>query len=94
MYVPVLAPKLDELASPGEMPTRWEEFMKQWPGQWQSMVMRFVEKRTEMGRGEERGGEFLCPERGDVFRRSGNRSAIAGKLTGCGSLQLGSCAVA
>ena len=41
--------------------------MKQWPGQWQSMVTRFVEKRTEMGRGEERGdlsgssgGEFLC----------------------------------
>ena len=38
------------------------------------MVTRFVEKRTEMGRGEERGelsgssgGEFLCPEFGDVF---------------------------
>ena len=51
----VLAPKLDELGSSREMPTRWEDVTKQWPVQWRSMVTRFVEKRTEMERGEERG---------------------------------------
>ena len=34
----LLAPKLDALGSPLETATRWEEFMKSWPGQWQSMV--------------------------------------------------------
>ena len=67
--------------------------MKQWPVQWQSMVTRFVEKRTEMGRGEERGdlsgssgGEFLCPksyaQETGVPSRESSRGAEA-----CGSIR-------
>ena len=63
--------------------------MKRWPVHWQTMVTRFVEKRTEMGRGEERGdisgsggGEFLCPECGDVFPEHGKLKCHRGKAHG------------
>ena len=38
----LLSPKLDALGSPREMPARWEEFMKTWPRQWQSLVALFA----------------------------------------------------
>ena len=69
----LLAPRLDALGSPRETPARWEEFMKSWPEEWQSMITLFAEKRMGLGdsavRGLPRssGGEFLCPECGNDF---------------------------
>ena len=70
----LLSPKLDALGSPGEMPARWEESMKTWPRQWQTLVALFAEKRRGTSESaaladltRSSGDEFLCPDCGDVF---------------------------
>ena len=40
----LFSPKLDALGSPRETPARWEEFVKSWPRQWQTLVSLFAEK--------------------------------------------------
>ena len=47
VHVPAPFAKLDALGSPRarETPARWEEFVKSWPRQWQTLVALFAEKR-------------------------------------------------
>ena len=70
----LLSPKLDALGSPRETPARWEEFVKSWPRQWQTLVALFAEKRKGLKENAasadftgSSGDEFLCPDCGDVF---------------------------
>ena len=70
----LLSPKLDALGSPREAPARWEEFVKSWRRQWQTLVALFAEKRKGFkenvapaditGSGDD---EFLCPDCGVVI---------------------------
>ena len=70
----LLSPKLDALGSPRETPARWEEFVKSWPRQWQTLVALFAEKRKGLKENVapadftgSSGDEFLCPDCGNVF---------------------------
>ena len=68
----LLSPKLDALGSPRETPVRWEEFVKCWPRQWQTLVALFAEKRKGLKESValadftgSSGDEFLCPDCGE-----------------------------
>ena len=70
----LLSPKLDAMGSARETPARWEEFVKSWPRQWQTLVALFAEKRKGLKESvapadfpRSSGDEFLCPDREDVF---------------------------
>ena len=82
----LLSPKLDSLGLPREMPARWEEFMKTWLRQWQTLVALFAEKRRGVSESAALANltgssddEFLCPDFGDVFPTLGRLKCHRGK---------------
>ena len=97
----LLSPKLDALGSPRETPARWEEFVKSWPRQWQTLVALFAKKRKGLKENAasadftgSSGDEFLCPDCGDVFPTLSRLKCHRGKAHKVRRQRLGSCVMA